>query len=100
VLGTPLLLKLRCGPRTRRKEDQVTHPVGREEKRPRSRPGGEGRRSCVVGLESDGRPAESVKRHEGKHRGQGYREVAKLLSRQRCDAEVNVDALATDEAIP
>jgi hypothetical protein len=53
-----------------------------------------------VGLESDERPAESVKRHECKRRGWGYREVAKLLSRQRCDAEVNVDALATDGAIP
>ncbi len=46
VLETPPLMKRRCGPRARRKEDQGTHPVMREEKRPRSRPGGVGLGSC------------------------------------------------------
>jgi hypothetical protein len=94
-----MMLKLACQPGASRCgrwfENEATHPVGREERRPRSRPGGVGLRSCVVGLENYGLPAESVKWHGGNNRGKDYREVAQLLSCQQGDADGDVEALAS-----
>jgi hypothetical protein len=59
-----------------RKKSEATRPVVREERRPRGRPGGVCRRSCVESLGSWGLPAEKRKAAWGQTWGYGGEAMA------------------------